>query len=84
MEKTVEMAGVEIAAQEFYVGDFGDDRLGRTGAQLYSRMVEQESVCLRRLGGDRATEVRFGRWLSNPRGTRQEIMREASQKTGRF
>lgn len=84
MEKTVEMTVVEIAEKEFYVGDFGDDRLGRTGAQLYSRMVEQESVCLRRLGRDRATEVRFGRWLNNPRVTRQEIMREASQKTGRL
>jgi hypothetical protein len=71
-----------MVAQEFYVGKFGDRRLARTGAQLYSRMVEQESVCLRRLGRDRAGEMRFGRWLSNPKVTRQEIMREASQKTG--
>lgn len=80
----MEVATVEIAAQEFHVGYFGDPRLRRTGAQLYSRMVEQESVCLRRLGGDRAAEVRFGRWLSNPKVTRQEIMREASQKTGQL
>jgi hypothetical protein len=71
----------EMVEQEFYVGKFGDRRLARTGAQLYSRMVEQESVCLRRLGRDRAGEMRFGRWLSNPKVTRQEIMREASQKT---
>jgi hypothetical protein len=71
-----------MVTQEFYVGKFGDRRLARTGAQLYSRMVEQESVCLRRLGRDRAGEMRFGRWLSNPKVTPQEIMREASQKTG--
>lgn len=29
-------------------------------------MVAHGSVCLRRLGGDRAAEVRFGRFLANP------------------
>ena len=45
-------------------------------------MVEAESVCLRRLGGDRAREVRFGRFLSNSKVTWQEIMREGCSKTG--
>jgi Transposase DDE domain len=45
-------------------------------------MVEKESVCLRRLGGDRASEVRFGRFLSNRKVTHQEIMREGCEKTG--
>jgi hypothetical protein len=79
-----EMSGTEMRWQEYYVGEFGDVRLKRNGAQLLRRMVERESVCLRRLGESRAEEVRFGRWLSNAKVTRQEIAREASRKTGRL
>lgn len=67
--------------REYYLGEFGDQRLSRTGEQLYSRMVEMETVCLRRLGRDRAMEKRFGRWLGNPNVTPQEIMRAGCQKT---
>jgi hypothetical protein len=56
------MSAAEMDSEEYYVGDFGDVRLRRAGAQLYSRMVERESVCLRKLGGDRAGAMRFGRW----------------------
>lgn len=80
----MEMAVMRIAEEGFYVGEFGDRRLKRTGAELCSRMVEQESVCLRRLGRDRATEVRFGRWLSHPQVTYQEIVREGSRKTAQL
>lgn len=37
----------------------------KRGAQFLARMVETESVCLRRLGGKRSGEVRWGRLLSN-------------------
>ena len=59
------MAVAAMHEREYYLGAFGDQRLSRTGEQLYSRMVEMETVCLRRLGADRATEKRFGRWLGN-------------------
>jgi len=39
-------------------------------------------VCLRRLGGDRATEVKFGRWLRNAKVTATELIGQALQKTG--
>jgi hypothetical protein len=68
----------------YYVGGFGDDRLKRNGAELLSKMIEQKSVCLRRLGGGRAGEMRFGRWLSNPKVTHQEIAREGCKKTGQL
>jgi hypothetical protein len=32
-------------------------------------MVARKQVCLRRLGGRRAQEVRFGRFLANPKIT---------------
>jgi hypothetical protein len=73
-----------IVDPEFYVGAFGDRRLMRTGAALFSRIVQHQCVCLRRLGGDRAGEVRFGRWLRHPQVSRQEIMRESSQKTAQL
>lgn len=77
------MTVAAIHEREYYLGAFGDQRLSRTGEQLYRRMVEMETVCLRRLGADRATEKRFGRWLGNQHVTRQEIMREGCQRTGK-
>ena len=44
-----------------------DARLKKTADILLSRMVAQQSVCLRRLGGGRAGEVRFGRFIVNRR-----------------
>jgi hypothetical protein len=82
--KVAKISAAEMDSEEYYVGDFGDVRLRRTGAQLYSRMVERESVCLRKLGGDRAGAMRFGRWLSNPNVTHQEIIRGGCQRTARL
>lgn len=72
------------AEESFYIGEFGDQRLKASGAELLSRMVEQNSVCLRRLGKNRAGEMRFGRWLSNSKVTAQEIARESCVKTGKL
>lgn len=40
-------------------------------------MVDQQSVCLRRLGGCRAGEVRFGRFLANRRVTMKALIEGA-------
>jgi hypothetical protein len=50
--------------------------LKQTGALLPARLValRGQEVCLRRLGEDRAGEVRFGRFLSNPRVTAKELV----------
>jgi hypothetical protein len=72
---------IGMIGQEYYLGEFGDKRLRKSGSAFYKRMVESESVCLRRLGGNRAGEVRFGRFLSNAKVTHQEIMRESCEKT---
>ncbi len=80
----MDMVASAMPEQTYCIGEFGDKRLSRTGAQLFSRMVEQETVCLRQLGRDWATEKRFGRWLHNPNVTRQEIMREGCLKTGKL
>ena len=39
------------------------------------------TVCLRRLGGNRATEVKFGRWLRNKKVNIKELIEQSVQKT---
>src|SRR5215207_912888 len=61
---------------------------GQRGAALLERMVARGEVCLRRLGGRRSDEVRFGRLLSNPKVTVERLIegwgeRTAAAATGR-
>ena len=63
------------------IGTFGDRRLCRIGTQLYSRMLERGTVCLRRLSDDRATQRRFHRLLEHRNVTPQEITRYGSKRT---
>ena len=41
---------------------------------MLQRMVSRQCVSLRRLGGDRAGEVRFGRFVGNEGVTRAELL----------
>src|SRR5271165_3110214 len=52
-------------AMDWSLGSFGDVRLDRVGASILERMTLRKTVCLRRLGGDRGGELRFGRFFSN-------------------
>ncbi len=45
-------------------------------------MLEKCSVSLRKLGGNRATEVKFGRFLSNGKVTVDELIEHATRRTG--
>src|SRR5688500_1888211 len=47
-------------------------------------MIEKRSVSLRKLGGNRATEVRFGRFLSNEKVKVEEIIEHTTQQTGKL
>lgn len=67
---------------EFGVGDFGDRRLNRAGAALHACMVQKQTVCLRRLGGDRAGEMRFGRFIHNPRVSVAGLVAGVCQEVG--
>src|SRR3954471_22292869 len=48
--------------------------VGRRGALLLERMAALGTICLRRLGGGRAGEVRFGRLLANPKVTPERLV----------
>jgi len=71
-----------VGEKELYdVGDFGDARL-KNGAVLFQRMLSQQTVCLRQLAGNRAREVKFGRWLANDKVTAGELIASACARTG--
>ena len=44
-------------------------------------MHRLKTVCLRRLGGNRATEVKFGRWLRNKKVNVSELIAQPVRKT---
>lgn len=59
---------------------------GRTaqkrGRDFLAALVEKKSCCLRKLGGCRAGEVRFGRFLRNDRVTKEEMLSTTAAATG--
>jgi hypothetical protein len=61
------------------LGHFGDSRLERGGALLLERLltVGQAGIDLRGLGGDRPGEMRFDRFLKNPRVNPAEMVATA-------
>jgi len=73
----------DLIADEYCIGLFGDRRLCRIGALLYSRILERDTVCLRRLSDNRPTQRRFHRLLEHRNVTPQEIIRHGSERTAR-
>lgn len=55
----------------------------KRGADFLAALVRQRSVCLRRLGSDRAGQVRFGRFLHNEAVTPSEMLATAAAHTAR-
>lgn len=65
------------------LGRFGDRRLQNGGADFLARLMEigPSGARVRPLGGDRAGEVRFGRFLHNERVTHEEMIATAAAHT---
>jgi len=65
------------------LGRFGDRRLEQSGAFLLNRLIDRgaEAVRVRRLGGNRAGELRITRFLRNPAVTVEEMFAEARART---
>ena len=65
------------------LGRFGDRRLERGGAFLHERLVAVGSrgVRVRRLGGNRAGEIRITRFLRNPAVSVEEMIETAAART---
>lgn len=64
------------------LGSFGDERLRKGGAVFLAALAEKQTTCVRKLGGSRAGEVRFGRFLRNPAVTKEEMLAAAGLATG--
>ena len=62
---------------------FGDRRVDRSGEFLHDRLVRHgpRGISIRRLGGNRAGEVRIGRFLRNDKVTVEKIVHQAAAGT---
>ena len=79
MSLALSRSGEDVSS--FAVGKFGDTRLARVGALLFKRVCQKLTICVKSLGGDRATEVAFSRFLSNENVKTNIICDELSKKT---
>jgi len=70
------------ASDPQYVGNFGDERLAAVGADLLRALEEKRTVVVKRLGGTRAEEIRYGRFLKNENVTHQEILEAEGRRVG--
>jgi len=72
-------AGEDVST--FGIGQFGDMRRAKIGALLFKRLIEKMTVCIKSLGGNRATEVAFNRFLANENVDPALISDELAKKT---
>jgi hypothetical protein len=79
MSSVLLRSGEDVSA--FAIGRFGDKRLSRLGGLLFKRLCEKLTVCIKSLGGDRATEVAFNRFLSNENVKPDIVSDELAKKT---
>jgi hypothetical protein len=67
-------------AQTPILGEFGDQRLNLVGRDLLSAMAIKRTVNVRRMGGERSQEIRFGRFLHNENVTVDAILECAAEQ----
>lgn len=70
-----------MAGLEYGLGRFGDRRLEKGGLRLHAALVARPGCCIRRLGGTRAGEMQFTRFLRNDGVTTEEMSRYAGRQT---
>ena len=79
MSSVLLRSGEDVSA--FAIGQFGDERLTRLGGLFFKRLCEKLTVCIKSLGGDRATEVAFSRFLNNENVKPEIVSDELAKKT---
>ena len=65
------------------LGEFGDQKLGATGKFLLDRLIatSHQGISVRKVGGNRKSEIRLRRFLHNPSVTHEEMMETALGRT---
>lgn len=81
------LCGVGCDAEKIRDGDDGAWAVRRRtakkgGCELLAAVVSRRTVCLRKIGGGRAGEMRYGRLLHNPAVTVAEMIETAALATG--
>lgn len=64
-------------------GYCGDIRISKRGDRFFSDIVRTGSLVVRKLAGDRASEIAAHRFLGSPAVTPQGILSEFAERTGR-
>lgn len=67
----------------FWTGAVWRPSPGKRGAALHAALVSRPGSCIRRLGGTRAREIQFTRWLRNGSVTAREIAAHAGEATAK-
>ncbi len=67
---------------EYSLESFGDVRLDKHGASILRRMALCKTVCLWRLGGDLAGELRIDRFFRSAKVTAEKIVEDRGSLTG--
>jgi hypothetical protein len=65
---------------KYRIGHFGDERLERSGMVLCQAMINQQEVCMRKLGKTSAGTKRIQRFFSSPRVRLEELAENVSNK----
>jgi hypothetical protein len=65
-----------------FTGAYGDQRRAAAMDRLFEALVEQQSVVIRKLGGDRGGELAAHRVLACPRVTPEETLACLARRTG--
>ena len=67
--------------EQIILGQFGDRRLEKGGEFLHRRLVKTGCAQVRKLGGDRAGEIRITRFIRNAKVSTKEILHHAQLRT---
>lgn len=67
--------------QDFIIGNFADQRLLKVGALLFKKITTKMTNSIKKLAENRAMQMAFCRFLSNPKSSLEEIQNSLSKKT---
>jgi hypothetical protein len=67
---------------KYKIGNFGDKRLERAGALLTQSMIEQQEVCMRKLGKNASGARKIQRFFANDKVKLEELSESVSSKIG--
>lgn len=65
---------------KYNIGNFGDRRLEKAGIYLTQALIEEQVVCMRKLGGTAAGLKKIYRFFSNDKVTLEELSNSVSSK----